>query len=128
MTKFSNKNALVVEDSVTTAKMLSFLLKNLGFSSVDIAWNGTEALAKMKEQHVDLILTDWNLPEMDGLDLLKAIRGNEGDQKPRVVMITSENRKDKIQKTLQCGVDAYIMKPFSPKNLEDKIHQLFSDP
>jgi two-component system, chemotaxis family, chemotaxis protein CheY len=117
------KFCLVVDDSATIRKFCSRLLAGMNFA-VGEAENGVMAVEACKLVVPDLILLDWNMPEMDGLSCLKAVRAMDLDPRPMIVMCTTENVLPKITEALAAGADEYIMKPFDRDVLRDKLSQL----
>jgi len=113
---------LVVDDSVTMRRIIENSLKHLGYNHVFIATDGTEAIKLMKlNPEINFIITDWNMPFMDGISLVKYIRGQEKLKDIPVLMITTRGVKDEIITAMQAGVNNYIVKPFDQKTLKDKI-------
>ncbi len=117
------KFCLVVDDSSTIRKFSSRLLKTMNFA-VGEAEHGLVAIEACRLVVPDLILLDWNMPEMDGLTCLKALRAMDLQPRPRIVMCTTENVLPKITQALEAGADEYIMKPFDRDVLRDKLSQL----
>lgn len=116
-----NMQILVVDDFKTMLKIIESLLKQLGFKNIDEAMDGKEALEKMKSKRYDLILSDWNMEPMSGLDLLKSIRGNPDTKKLPVILITAESKVENIMAAKQAGVNNYIVKPFNAVTLKEKL-------
>lgn len=113
-------NALVVDDSRAIRMILGRTLRSLGFE-VREAGNGVEALDALKACPADLVMADWNMPVMDGLELLRNIRANEVFGRVPVVMVTTEAEVDQMTAALAAGATEYIMKPFTPDILHDKL-------
>lgn len=115
-------HAMVVDDSRTIRKLLSRTLVELGYQ-VSEAENGVEALAALngEARSVNLILTDWNMPEMNGLDLLKEIRKQEAFNAVPVIMVTTETEMEHMAQALEAGANEYVMKPFTRDILTDKL-------
>lgn len=116
-------DTLIVDDSSVMRKLI---LKNLRQGGITVdsiveASNGEEALDKLKNNSVDLILTDWNMPEMDGLDLTMKIRGSENHSETPIIMISSEGEEGRVQKAIQHGADNYIIKPITPEEISKKV-------
>lgn len=110
---------LVVDDSVTMLRIITNTLKRLGYSDVVTAENGQEALDKYRSNKPDLILTDWNMPIMNGYQFVLAIRKIDPDTP--IVMITTEGGKSSVITALKAGVNNYIVKPFTPTILQEKL-------
>ena len=117
------KYCLVVDDSSTIRKFSGRLLSAMNFV-VGEAENGVAAVEACRMVVPDLILLDWNMPQMDGLTCLKALRAMELEPRPHIVMCTTENVISKISQALEAGADEYIMKPFDRDVLRDKLAQL----
>jgi len=112
--------ALVVDDSTALRLYLRKILVPLGFDVVE-ARNGSEGLQQVREQSVDLVLLDWNMPVMNGLELLQHIRSEPGVGSPCVMMVTSENDLHEVAQALDTGANEYVMKPFTPEIIVDKL-------
>ena len=112
---------LVVDDFATMRKIEKNILGQLGIKNVDEADDGTTALPKVQQNSYDLILLDWNMPQMSGLELLKAIRSDPNTKDVPIVMVTAEALKDNIVAAAQAGVNDYIVKPFTAAVLEEKL-------
>ncbi len=116
---------LLVEDDDINRKLLANILKTLGFNHVSEADNGRSAWEMMQDEKFDLVMTDWMMPEMDGLQLLKAIREESTDQKQiPVLMITALGKQDDIMKAAKLEIDGYIVKPFSVNTVLAKIEEI----
>ena len=118
---YKGKKVLVVADSVAMRQIIKKNLKELGFSELMEAENGAAGLKKAGEEPVDLIVSDWNMPNMTGLEFLKAVRADAGLKGIAFIMVTSEADKEKIMEAVQAGVDQYLVKPFNAMQLEEKI-------
>jgi two-component system, chemotaxis family, chemotaxis protein CheY len=118
---------LVVEDSNTTGRIISGVLKQLGFQKVDLAHGGTTALAKMRQAGYGLVISDWNMHPMTGLDLLKQIRSETAFAHTRFIMITAESSMDHVIAAKKAGVDNFIVKPFTAQVLKEKLDSVFAD-
>ncbi len=116
-----NMRILIVDDFKTMLKIVESLLKQLGFKNIDEATDGTMALEKMKTTQYDLVLSDWNMEPMTGLDLLKHIRANPAAKHIPVVLITAESKTENIVAAKQAGVNNYIVKPFNANTLKEKL-------
>ena len=118
---YKGKKVLVVADSVAIRQIIKKNLKELGFSELMEAENGAAGLKKAGEEPVDLIVSDWNMPNMTGLEFLKAVRADASLKGIAFIMVTSEADKEKIMEAVQAGVDQYLVKPFNAMQLEEKI-------
>jgi two-component system chemotaxis response regulator CheY len=114
------KSCLITDDSPTIRRVARKILTSLGFE-VDEAENGQVALEKCRSRMPDLVLLDWNMPVMDGLEFVRALRGTEGGNLPAVVFCTTESDIQHIQLAIDSGADDYIMKPFDRDSLVTKI-------
>jgi len=120
-----NLKFLVVDDFSTMRRIVRNLLKELGFTNVDEAEDGVIALQKLKNGSYDFVITDWNMPNMTGLDLLKNIRADGELKALPVLMITAEAKKENIIEAAQSGASGYIVKPFTAAVLEEKLNKIF---
>lgn len=116
---------LVVDDFPTMRRIVKNLLKDLGFDNVDEAEDGAMGLEKLRGGQFDFVLSDWNMPNMDGLDMLKAIRADEKLKDLPVLMVTAEAKKENIIAAAKAGANGYVVKPFTAATLEEKINQVF---
>ncbi|AWK41671.1 chemotaxis protein CheY [Photorhabdus laumondii subsp. laumondii] len=116
---------LVVDDFSTMRRIVRNLLKELGFNNVEEAQDGAEALAKIRASQFDFIISDWNMPNMDGLELLKIIREDAQLAKIPVLMVTAEAKKENIIAAAQAGASGYVVKPFTAATLEEKLNKIF---
>ncbi len=114
------KNCLVVDDSKVIRKVARHILETLNFS-VDEAEDGREALSRCEERMPDVILLDWNMPVMSGMEFLRALRGTEREAQPKVVFCTTENDIGHIRAAIAAGADEYVMKPFDRETLHSKL-------
>lgn len=114
---------LIVDDSVTVRKIIRRILEELGFAC-DEAEDGLKAAEACKKKMPDLVLLDWNMPNMNGLEFLKLLRTMENGTKPKVIFCTTENSMDFIQNGMGAGADEYVMKPFDKSVIESKLIQL----
>jgi len=115
---------LVVDDFSTMRRIVRNLLKELGFLNVDEAEDGVVALSKLTSEHFDFIVTDWNMPNMDGLTLLQQVRANPQLKHLPVLMITAEAKKENIVAAAQAGASGYIVKPFTAGTLSEKLNKI----
>ncbi|WP_449448264.1 chemotaxis response regulator CheY [Thermomonas brevis] len=116
---------LIVDDFSTMRRIVKNLLSDLGFSNFAEADDGTTALVELQKAKFDLVVTDWNMPGMPGIDLLKAIRADAALAKIPVLMVTAEAKREQIIEAAQAGVNGYIIKPFTAATLEDKLVKIF---
>ena len=116
---------LVVVDFSTMRRIVRNLLKELGFTTVDEAEDGAVAWQKIQSTAYDFIITDWNMPNMDGLTLLQTIRGDANYKTLPVLMITAEAKKENIIAAAQAGATGYIVKPFTAATLNEKLVKIF---
>ena len=121
----TNMRILVVDDSPTIRELIKVFLKELDFTNVEEAADGSNALEKLKSEVFDLVITDWNMPKLSGLDLLKAIRADDKMRKIPVLMVTSVSEKDNVIQAVQAGINDYILKPISAEVLKSKIDKIF---
>ena len=116
---------LVVDDFSTMRRIVRNLLKELGFTNVDEAEDGAIALQKLQAGGIDFVVTDWNMPNMDGLTLLQTIRATSNLKHLPVLMITAEAKKENIITAAQAGANGYIVKPFTAGTLSEKLTKIF---
>jgi two-component system chemotaxis response regulator CheY len=116
---------LVVDDFPTMRRIVRNLLKELEFLNVDEAEDGAAGLEKLKSGQYGFVLSDWNMPNMDGLSMLKAIRADPVLAKTPLLMITAEAKKENIIAAAQAGANGYVVKPFTAVTLEEKITKIF---
>ena len=116
---------LVVDDFSTMRRIVRNLLKELGYSDVDEAEDGVQALQKLRSEKFDFVVSDWNMPNMDGLELLKTIRADGGMSALPGLMVTAEAKKENIIAAAQAGASGYVVKPFTAATLEEKLNKIF---
>ena len=121
----SNMKILVVDDFATMRRILKNVLKQIGFTKVVEAGDGTTALDVLRKDKIDLILADWNMPKMTGLELLKAVRADGSLKDIPFLMVTAEAQKDSVLQAVQAGVSNYIVKPFTADAIKEKLKQMF---
>lgn len=121
-----NMKILVVDDMSTMRRIVKNILKQLGFANLEEAENGQEALTKLRAERYGLVVSDWNMPVMAGIDLLRAIRADETLKHIPVLMVTAEGQKENLVEAIQAGVSNYIVKPFTAETLQEKIGKIFS--
>lgn len=122
----ADKRILVVDDSSTMRRILRATLNRIGYMDITEAGNGVEAYAKASEQVFDCVLTDWNMPEMDGLELTVKLRAKPEYKGVPIVMVTTEGGKQDVLEALTKGTTSYIVKPFTPEVLKQKMDELFN--
>lgn len=120
-----NMKFLVVDDFSTMRRIVRNLLKELGFTNVDEAEDGVVALQKLGAGGIDFVVTDWNMPNMDGLTLLQTIRKTPQYKGLPVLMITAEAKKENIIAAAQAGASGYIVKPFTAATMAEKLEKIF---
>ncbi len=120
-------NFLVVDDSVTMRRIVTNSLKTLGYNKFAEAADGKEALEKLNaDESINFVITDWNMPVMTGLELTKAIRGNPKTENLPILMVTTRGVKEDIIQALQARVSNYVVKPFTPQILKEKIDAILA--
>ena len=122
---YKNMRFLVVDDFNTMRRIVRNLLKELGFNNVEEAEDGVDALGKLKAGGFDFVISDWNMPNMDGLQLLQTIRADAALGKLPVLMVTAEAKKENIIAAAQAGASGYVVKPFTAATLEEKLGKIF---
>lgn len=122
-----NMKFLVVDDFSTMRRIVRNLLKELGFSNVEEAEDGQIALNKLKNGSFEFVVTDWNMPNMSGIELLKAIRADAALKHLPVMMITAEAKKENIIEAATAGASGYIVKPFTAATLDEKLNKIFQN-
>jgi two-component system chemotaxis response regulator CheY len=115
---------LVVDDSLTMRRIVVNALKAQGYATVIEAADGKDAVAKMMSEGAGFVITDWNMPEMNGLELTKWLRSNEQFENVPILMITTRGNKDDVMDAMKARVNNYIVKPFTPPGLKEKIDQI----
>lgn len=116
---------LIVDDFSTMRRIIKNLLRDLGFNNTQEADDGNTALPMLQSGNFDFLVTDWNMPGMTGIDLLKAVRADAKLAHLPVLMVTAEAKKDQIVEAAQAGVNGYIVKPFTAVTLKEKIDKIF---
>ncbi len=114
---------LAVDDSPTMRRIIINTLKRAGFTDITEATDGKDALAKMKVDNFNFVITDWNMPEMNGLEFVSNVRKSSEYKKLPILMVTTRSVKDDIIEAMKAGVNNYIVKPFTPDTLKEKISQ-----
>ncbi|WP_026301303.1 chemotaxis response regulator CheY [Colwellia piezophila] len=120
-----NMKVLVVDDFSTMRRIVKNLLRDLGFTNIQEADDGSTALPMLQGGDFDFVVTDWNMPGMQGIDLLKAIRADASLSHIPVLLITAEAKKEQIVMAAQAGVNGYIVKPFTAATLKNKLDKIF---
>ena len=123
--KADGKSVLFVEDSPTMRRIIANSLQKIGFSEILEAEHGVDALEKIAGRMVDLVVTDWNMPEMNGAELVKELRSKTEFDNVPIVMITTRGMKDDVMTAMKLGVNAYVIKPFTPDILKQKLDAVF---
>ncbi|MCG3721506.1 chemotaxis protein CheY [Vibrio cincinnatiensis] len=116
---------LIVDDFSTMRRIVKNLLRDLGFNNTQEADDGLTALPMLKKGGFDFVVTDWNMPGMQGIDLLRNIRADEELKHLPVLMITAEAKREQIIEAAQAGVNGYIVKPFTAATLKEKLEKIF---
>ncbi len=116
---------LVVDDFSTMRRIIRNLLKELGYTNVDEAEDGAQALSKLKNDKYDFVVSDWNMPNMDGLTMLKNIRADENLSYLPVLMVTAEAKRENIIEAAKAGASGYVVKPFTAATLDEKLAKIF---
>jgi two-component system chemotaxis response regulator CheY len=120
-----NTRFLVVDDFSTMRRIVRNLLKELGYTNVDEAEDGAMALNKLRSEAYDFVVSDWNMPVMDGLTMLQEIRKDPALSKLPVLMVTAEAKKENIVAAAQAGANGYVVKPFTAATLDEKLAKIF---
>lgn len=123
----TSMSVLVVDDYKTMIRIIRNLLKQLGFTEVDDASDGTQALEKMKKKKYGLVISDWNMEPMTGYELLKEVRSDDRLARTPFIMVTAESKTENVIAAKKAGVNNYIVKPFNAATLKAKIDAVFED-
>lgn len=115
---------LIIDDFATMRRILKNILKQLGFKNLVEADDGTTALNVLESQKIDLIISDWNMPKMTGLELLKKVRASTEYKKTPFLMVTAEAQKQNVIEAVQAGVSNYVVKPFTAEAISDKLKKI----
>lgn len=121
----ANLKFLVVDDFSTMRRIVRNLLKELGFTNVDEAEDGVSALQKLRSESFDFVISDWNMPNMTGIELLRQVRADAALRHLPLLMITAEAKKENIVEAAQAGASGYIVKPFTAATLDEKLNKIF---
>ncbi len=125
MTIDKNMRILVVDDFSTMRRIIKNILKQLGFTNVVDADDGTTAWEILNKDKIDFIISDWNMPKMSGIELLRKVRASEEFADIPFLMVTAEGQQENVIEAVQAGVSNYIVKPFTPETFEQKIKKIF---
>ncbi|HEB63631.1 MAG TPA: chemotaxis protein CheY [Gammaproteobacteria bacterium] len=120
-----NMKILIVDDFSTMRRIIKNLLRDLGFNNTAEADDGNTGLPMLQSGNFDFLVTDWNMPGMPGIDLLKAVRADEKLSSLPVLMVTAESKREQIVAAAEAGVNGYIVKPFTAATLKEKIDKIF---
>ncbi|MCL1073921.1 chemotaxis response regulator CheY [Shewanella dokdonensis] len=120
-----NMKILIVDDFSTMRRIIKNLLRDLGFNNTQEADDGSTALPMLQKGDFDFVVTDWNMPGMQGIDLLRAIRADEHLKNIPVLMVTAEAKREQIIAAAQAGVNGYVVKPFTAATLKEKLDKIF---
>ena len=118
---------LVVDDFASMRKIIKGLLKQIGFQNIEEADDGSTALEKLKIGEFDLVICDWNMPKVPGIEVLKAVRNDPRLKDLPFLMVTAEAKKDNVMEAVKAGVNQYIVKPFTAETLQKKIEKIFDE-
>lgn len=121
-----NTKFLVVDDFSTMRRIVRNLLKELGFANVQEAEDGVDALNKLRSETFDFVVSDWNMPNMSGIDMLREIRADANLKHLPVLMVTAEAKKENIILAAQTGASGYVVKPFTAATLDEKLKKIFA--
>lgn len=122
-----NMNVLIVDDYKTMLRIIRNLLKQLGFNNVDEATDGSMALQKLRDKPYGLVISDWNMEPMTGLDLLREVRSDGQLKQLPFLMVTAESKTENVIAAKQAGVDNYIVKPFNAETLKGKLESVLGE-
>lgn len=125
MTANKNMRILIVDDFSTMRRIIKNLLNDLGYINTAEAEDGNSALTALAQSQFDFVVTDWNMPGMTGIELLRAIRADDRFKTLPVLMVTAEAKREQIIEAAQAGVNGYIIKPFTAQTLEEKLGKIF---
>ena len=112
---------LIVDQSSTMRRIIINTLNKLGYKECHEAGNGREGIERLASTPVDMVITDWNMPEMSGIDFIRAVRANDATKALPVLMVTTNAAEDDIVEALKAGVNNYVVKPFTPDTIKEKI-------
>lgn len=118
-------NILIVDDFATMRRIIKNILRQIGFMNIFEADDGTTAISILKKEKVDLIISDWNMPQMSGIELLKVVRSTPEWKDLPFLMVTAEGQREHVIEAVKNRVSNYVVKPFTPETLMDKINKIF---
>lgn len=127
MTLNYTQKVLVVDDFSTMRRIVKNLLRQIGFTDIEEAEDGAQAFSKLKTGGFGFVISDWNMPNLDGIGLLKMIRDDDELKEMPILMVTVESEKDKVITAIQAGINNYIVKPFTGEVLKEKIDSIFDN-
>ena len=122
-----NMKILTVDDFSTMRRIIRNMLRQLGYTNIVEAEDGAEALSLLQREKMDFVISDWNMPNMSGLELLKAIRADEHLKPLPVLLVTAEALKENVVEAVKAGVNNYVVKPFTAETLKEKIDAIFKE-
>lgn len=122
----TNIKVLVVDDFATMRRIVKGVLRQIGFNNIIEAEDGNAALGELKKEKIGLIVSDWNMPNMSGLDLLRAVRGDASLKAIPFIMVTAEGQKENVIEAVKAGVTNYIVKPFTPETFGEKLQKVLA--
>ena len=117
---------LIVDDSTTMRRIIINTLNKVGYNDCAEASNGREGMERLATLGADMVITDWNMPEMSGIDFIRAIRSNTATRNLPVLMVTTNAAKDDIVEALRAGINSYVVKPFTPETIKEKIEGILT--
>jgi len=117
---------LVVDDSTTMRRIIINTLNKVGYTDCAEASNGREGVERLAMTTVDMVITDWNMPEMSGIEFIRSVRSNAATKDLPVLMVTTNAAKDDIVEALRAGVNSYVVKPFTPETIKEKIEAMLA--
>lgn len=120
-------NVLIVDDFATMRRILKNILRQIGFANISEAEDGKSALKELKKTKYDLVLCDWNMPGMSGLEVLKTVRADEELKGLAFIMVTAEAQKENILEAVKSGVSNYVVKPFTAETMSEKLKKVLGD-
>ncbi len=120
-----NMKVLVVDDMLTMRRIVKNIMKQLGFANVEEAENGQDALDKLRADSFGFIISDWNMPVMSGIELLRAVRADDKLKTIPLLMVTAEAQKENLVEAIKAGVSNYIVKPFTAETIQEKMNKIF---
>jgi two-component system, chemotaxis family, chemotaxis protein CheY len=126
MNQDKNMKILIVDDFSTMRRIIKNILRQLNFVNITEADDGSTAFEALQREKIDLIVSDWNMPKMSGLELLKAVRADDALKHIPFLMVTGESQQEMIVDAIKSGVSDYIVKPFTVETLSQKIKQIFN--